>query len=250
MSEYAGASQPPVAASKNPFARIAGVLFAPAETFEDIRRKPDFVVPLIVILLIGYVSLFLLIPHMDLQAMQQQQREAMQARGMSQQDIDQQMKIAGKFGQVITYLVPLFGLIWIFIVAGVLYLAFRIMGGDATFHQALSTVFYSWMPLVIGGIITTIVVMMRGKVDPSMMGNIVKSHLGILTNAKDHPVLFALLSAIDLFNIWTVVLLIIGFAIMSRFSKMKSAVIVLTMWFLAILLKCGLATLSTLGKKA
>ena len=66
-------SSAPVAAAKNPFQRIAGVLFAPAETFQDIARKPDILVPLLLILIIGYVGTFLVVPKMDFSALHEQQ---------------------------------------------------------------------------------------------------------------------------------------------------------------------------------
>jgi len=83
-----------------------------------------------------------------------------------------------------------------------------------------------------------------------MMATVVKSNLGFLTDPKDHSILFAFLSSFDVFTIWTVVLLIIGFAIISRVSRAKSAAIVVAMWFVAIAIKLGFAALGTLGKKA
>jgi hypothetical protein len=47
---------------------------------------------------------------------------------------------------------------------------------------------------------------------------------------KEHPLLFALLGSIDIFTIWTLALFAIGFSYAAKFSKSKSAAIVITVW--------------------
>ena len=63
----------------------------------------------------------------------------------------------------------------------------------------------------------------EGRTRP-MMATMIKTNPGFLVDMKTHPMLFALLSSLDVFTIWTVVLLIIGFAALSRASKAKAAV--------------------------
>ena len=67
----------PAAPKKNSFERIAGALFSPGETFADIARKPDFLVPLLVIIIIGYVCTFVMVPRMDWDAVGAQQEQAL-----------------------------------------------------------------------------------------------------------------------------------------------------------------------------
>ena len=82
---------PPPDTKKNVFERIAGVLFAPAETFQDIARKPDVLAPLLVILLLGYVTTFLVMPKMDIGAITAQQTEQMRKQNpnMSEEQMAQ-----------------------------------------------------------------------------------------------------------------------------------------------------------------
>ena len=69
----------------------------------------------------------------------------------------------------------------------------------------------------------------------------VVSNLGPLVDAKTHPVLNTLLSSVDLFSIWTVVLLSMGFAAMSekKITAGQAAVPIVILWILWILLKMG-----------
>lgn len=253
MSDVAAHSPTlPLPPPKNSFQRIAGVLFAPASTFEDIARKPDFIVPLLLILVLGYVSTILMMPHMDWDAVTAQQMEAVKAKNpnMSQADMDRMARMTKAFGKVAGYVGPLFGIVWLLLISAVLLLAFRLFGGQGTFGQAFSTVLYSWMPMVINSIVLTIVAIGRGKIDPTKMATVVKSNPAFLVDMKEQPILFSLLSNLDVFTIWMLVLLIIGCAAFSKTSRAKAAAIVLSLWAVAIVIKTAFAALGAAKMKA
>jgi hypothetical protein len=256
MSEVADASQTPSIpipppAPKNSFQRIAGVLFAPVSTFEDIARKPDVLVPMLLILIIGYVNTFLMMPRMDWNAVSEAQMEAVKAKNpqMTDADLERMSRMTQGFAKVAGWVGPLFGVIWWLILAGVLLLAFRLMGGQGTFKQALSTVLYSWIPMVIYYIVVTIVTVARGKIDPTHIATLVKSNPAFLVDMKEQPVLFSLLSNLDIFTIWMLVLLIIGCAAFSKTSRAKAAAIVLSLWAVMILVKTAFAAMAAAKMK-
>lgn len=238
--------------TKNSFERLAGVLFTPADTFADIARRPDFLVPLLLIIAIGYVSTFLTMPLMDWDAVMAQQEQAMkkQRPNMSEADVEQAGKMVKAIGSVTAYIAPLLAVGWYLIVALVLFGAFRLMGGGGTFKQAFSATIYAWIPLLLFGIILTIVIVAQGTLDPTTMATAVKSNPAFLVDMKEQPVLFALLSAIDVFTIWTIVLLITGFAALSKQSWAKSAAIVVSLWLVMLVVKIGFAALGAARMKA
>lgn len=229
----------------NSFSRMAGVLFAPAKTFAEIARRPDIVVPLIVIVIVGYAATLLLMPRMDWSVMQAQQEEQLKKRNPNLTDAD--LERMSKFGEatikVAAWISPIMLLIWYVIIAGVLLLAFRLMGGDGNFKQAFSVTLYSWLPMVILTIVSSVVVLLRGSYDPTQSATLVKSNPAFLVDLKEQPILFSLLSSFDLFTIWMIVLLVIGFSAISKFSRAKSAVIVLVMWAVMIVIKVGFAAM-------
>lgn len=229
----------PAEPKPNPFARMIGVLISPNETFASIARRPDWVVPLLAIVLIGYVSTFLVMPRMDWDAMAAMQEEQMRAKkpDMSQEQLDQMGKMTKAGGKVLGWVLPVIFVIWYLLVAGVLLLTFRLLGGEGTFKKAFSSTLYAWIPMVLGSIVGTIVIVARdGMFDPSQAATLVKSNPAFLVDMKANPVLFALLSSLDIFTIWMVVLLIIGFAALSRTSKTKASVIVISLWVVCIVL--------------
>ena len=252
-TDAAGTPAPPVAApAKNTFQRIAGVLFAPAETFQDIARKPNIIAPLVIILAIGYLTTVLAMPHLDFDAMVAQQTEMMKKQNpnMSESDMERVGRMTKAAAKVMGFIGPLLAALWYVIVAAALLLAVRLMGGEGNFAQAFSATLYAWFPLILFGIIATVVMIARGSVDPTQMATIVKSNPAFLVDMKEQPLLFALLSSIDIFTIWTIVLLIFGFSAVSRLSRAKTAAIVIALWVVMLVIKVGFAAIGAARMKA
>jgi len=234
------------AAKKNVFARIAGVLFAPAEAFQEIARRPDILAPLLILLAVGYASTLLIIPKLDTEAMFEAQAAQIRKQNpeVAEADLERMRSWGAASAKMFAYVSPVMMVAWYLILAGVLLGAFRAMGGEGTFKQAFSATLYAWIPLTILSIITTVVVMARGSFDPTTAATLVKSNPAFLTSLTDRPVLFSLLSSLDLFTIWTIILLIFGFSALSKLPGGRSAAIVISLWAAFVLLKVGFAALT------
>lgn len=233
----------------NSFQRIIGVLFSPDATFASIARRPDWVVPLVLILVLALANGILVASRIDFGA---PAREAMaQNKNMTQEQMDRAEKMSVGMGKVAKFIGPVITIIVFLIIAGVLLLAVRLMGGEGDFRQAFSVTVYAWIPNVIQSIVFTIVILAKGAtaINPQTFPTLVRSNLAFLVDMKTQPMAFALLSAFDIFTIWGVVLLIIGFAYVGRISKTKSAIIVLSLWFITILFKLVPAALQGLRNK-
>ena len=239
---YPPAPPPVDLPAKNSFQRIAGVLFAPADTFRDIARKPDILIPLAILVILGFISAAILVPRMDFDAMMQEQM-AQSGRQMSDADMERAAKMGAAFGKVMAFASPILGVIVWAIIAGVLLLAHRLFGGEGDFKQAFSTTMYAWIPQAISAIVLTIVAAAKGEVNPATMQTLVKSSPAFLVEMTEHPILFSLLSSLDIFTIWTLILLIIGFSTLSRVSRGKSAAIVISLWLMTVVVKLGFAAL-------
>lgn len=255
-TEISEPQAPPAAAAppkkKNVFERIAGVLFAPGETFEEIARKPDIVAPILLIVLLGFVSTFLIVPRFDFDSFVAEQSAQMREKNpnITAADSERFARIGAASTKVLLWVSPLLGIVAYVVIAGVFLLAFRLMGGEGNFTQAFSVTLYAWIPFVISGIITGIVVVSRGSFDPATAATLVKSNPAFLVDVKEQPVLFSLLASLDVFTIWTLLLYVFGFSAMSRLSWAKSAAIVFTVWIAFVLVKVGFAAIGAAGAAA
>jgi hypothetical protein len=220
----------------NPVQRIIGVIFSPDVTMASIAKRPDWVLPLVLLLITALAAGVIIAQHVDFVSAT---REAMeQNKNMSAEQVDKALKITAAVGKVLTYLSPVLSLIGLLVIAGVLLLAFRLFGGEGDFKQAFSVTCYASVPSIIKSVITLIVILARGGIFPvQQMATLIRTNLGFLADMKTNPMAFALYSAFDIFSVWFLVLMIIGFAYVSRLSKAKSAGIIISLWFVVLLLK-------------
>jgi hypothetical protein len=122
-------------------------------------------------------------------------------------------------------------------------LAFKLMDAGITYRKSFTATIWGLGP---PGIVVTLLSLLFISIkDPESLDinyiNNVVSNLGILAESETHPALNALLSSFDLFTIWTVVLLSMGFAAMSegKLAVRKAATPIVSLWVLWVVLKTG-----------
>jgi hypothetical protein len=225
---------PPSAAEPekpNTFERIIGVLSSPGSTFESIVQRPNILVPLLIFVVISIAGSIAVATKVDFAVMA---REAIEANPNIPAD-----KAEGAIGvtkgimKVTMYASPLLTVLILLITAGICLLGFKMFGGEGTFEQAMSVTTYAWFPRLIRGVLGVIVMFVKSNLTLYDLQNPVMSNLGFLFDPKTQQVGYAIGSAIDIFNLWSLVLLIIGLATMSRLSRVRSAAIVIVLWVIA-----------------
>jgi hypothetical protein len=221
---------------------MAGVLFAPAETFAEIVRKPDVLIPLIVIMVVSAIFAIVAVPRVDFIGPMREQM-AQQKPNMAEADLDRAVKIVSASTKILLYASPLLGAILLVIVAFALLMAFRLMGGEGTFKEALSVTVYSWLPFTISGIVATIIIAARGNIPADQLDTLVRSNVAFLADPKSQRLLHTLLGAFDLFTIWSLYLLTIGFSYVARVSRAKAAAIIVSLWAVVLVFKLGFAAI-------
>jgi Yip1 domain len=241
----ASATTPSQAAtgSDNSFARIFGALFSPKPTFASIVQRPTWVVPVILgcILFIavvfaftqrgGWASFF-----------QKQMADNSRVQQMTPEDrenlLEKQVKIAPIFGYVEGVVIPPVGAL---LSAAVLLGIFNLSGATkTTFKVALAIVAFAWCPWLIHGLLSILIIFLK---DPATVDlqNVLASNPGAFLPEGSAKWLAALLGSIDLFAIWTLILLAIGFSATNpkKLSFGKAAALAGAGWLIFILLKVG-----------
>jgi len=206
--------EPPLTAAISPWGRVTGVLFSPGKTFADIARVPSFVLPLILTTVLSLIAVTTLNMHMDwTQYVRQKVDESPRGASLSAEQKDQQAATGAK---VTTYIVYASGLlapaIFALIIAAVMLGAFNLLGGArATFSQSLAIAAHSGLVGLISVPIFVLVVFLKpkGTIDPE---NPVVTNVASFLPEDTAKWLFALGKSIDIFTIWTLILVAIGFA--------------------------------------
>ncbi|HEX7140722.1 MAG TPA: Yip1 family protein [Vicinamibacterales bacterium] len=228
---------PPSAAEPekpNTFQRITGVLFNPGPTFESIVKRPNILGPLLIFIIISVVSAVAVAVKADFDALA---HEAIEANPNIPPDkAEGAVSMTKAIMKVSMYASPVLIVLILVIAAGVCLLAFKMFGGEGDFNTALSVTTYAWFPRLIRGVLGAIVMLSKGSLSIFDLQNPVMSNLGFLFDPKTQPVQYAIGATLDIFNIWSLVLLIIGLSAMSKLSKVRSAVIVIVLWLVINLL--------------
>lgn len=228
----------------NSIGRIFGALFSPKATFESIARRPTWFLPLLVLTLLslGVVGLF---GHRGGWPSFFQRQIATNTR-MQQMPPDQQQRVLEaqlKYGPPVVYA----EIVIIFFVGAVIIAAIfmgifnGLTGTKVRFKTSLGIVAHAWVPGLISGFLGVLVIALK---DPSTVDlqNIVASNAGAFVSSDSARWLIALLGSFDLFSVWMMILLAIGYnaAAPKKLSFGTAFAWIFAVWFVYVLAKVGL----------
>src|ERR1700731_2067228 len=95
-------SQPAI----SPIGRIVGVFFSPKATFEDIVRKPSWVLPVVLLTLFSIGVTFVINQRVDWrQFMSQQIEKSPRSANLSAEDKERQIEGGAKFTPIVTWVI-------------------------------------------------------------------------------------------------------------------------------------------------
>jgi len=240
---------PEAAPSVSSVGRIFGAIFNPKPTFESIAQRPTWILPLVLFSLLSIVTIFIFGQRVGWRSfmIRQDQQNSRLQKQMDQMTpeqrekmLDQQTKIAPIFGYV-------FGVLGIFvvavIVAAVLMVAFNMMtGGGIGFVTSLGIVTHSWVPGLIAGLLGILVLFLK---DPSTVDiqHLVATNAGAFLSDDAPKWQESLLSSLDLFTFWSMILMGIGYnaANPKKISFGKALGTIVVVWAIYVVCKVGIA---------
>ena len=122
--------------------------------------------------------------------------------------------------------------------AGALYLAGIALGGRSTFSQMFRVVVWTWIPYILRGALQTIYILLSAQLiaNPGLSG-LVQDSRPIAEVVAAPPslsqiLIVALLSKVDIFLFWNLILLVIGVRVVTRLPWRKAILATLGVWIL------------------
>jgi hypothetical protein len=228
MSEMEEAPKP-----RSFFSRIGGVYASPRDAFGEIGRAPRVLVPMVILIIIGLLAGVYLSKNLDFEsAMAAQLESAVQQGRITQQQMEQQLAMTSRFyGTGLILAAPFFSLLMALVIAGYAKLFSIFSGAESRFKPLLSVTVYVLIAItVIQSGLAILIIQLKGpgEVDLAHMSSIVASSLGaILTSILGDDALprfvIGLANAVDVFVIWQIVLLVIGYSVVSKKLKTGTA---------------------------
>ncbi|HVE65816.1 MAG TPA: Yip1 family protein [Thermoanaerobaculia bacterium] len=230
--------EPVAPGAESPLGRVAGIFFAPARTFASIARKPGWVAPLLIATVLSVLATVVLLPRMDFEA---SLREGLAARdeAVSEEQIERMVEGQKRFAPLVYVWGVLAPTVITLLLAGVFWLSFKAFGWDHSYKQSLGVTSHAYLPNCLAAILLAVFAMRLESFNPADLGDLVRSNPAFLVDRRASPVLHSLLQSFDVFSLWALALLVIGYSIAAKVSRGKAAAIIVSLWGLYVLGKAG-----------
>ena len=242
MSTYpvVAAEAPQAPGPINHLARLIGVFFSPKTTFADIAKRPSWILPVVLMTVLGAGVAFVMNQKVDWRDVASKRiEESPRAANLSAEQKEQQIAMSAKISPGIAYG---FGLAWpilqALIVGGVLLLAYNVIGGaGARFSAALGITAHAYFPWILYSLLFILILYLKapGTVD---LDNPIATNLGAFLPESTPKALMSLGKSIDIFSIWTLLLIATGFAATNpKKLQGKSLSIAISVWAIFVAIK-------------
>ena len=211
----------------NVFQLLVSIIDRPAVTMSYVGKKPGWawITPALLVLVGLIVFSVVAAPYTSELALRQAQQ---QMASLPPQQAEQAAAQMEKFisppmiatFSIIGGLVTL-AVIWL-LSAGILYFLGLVAGGEASFAQSFAILAWSWLPYSLRNLVMAAYV--------AYSGQLINQGLSFLVATGDQTKdaanwLYSLLSQIDLFYLWHLILVVVGLATVGRFSKAKATIV-------------------------
>lgn len=246
MEQPVTAEQPPSAGSGGQetlsfMDKAAGVFYEPSRVFESLKTSgvkfADWFVPVLLLALLTSIATYVRLSSPDLRFQVLQQQEAaidkMVTEGKMTADQAQQAKAmtedrfqSGSASVIGIGVFTTFVVVWIifFVISGIWLLVGKYaLKGTINYTQTMGVVGLSDWIMLVGVIIGTVLSVVLSRLDGGL-------HLGLLTQMNAQSKTYQLLSKIDLFTLWSLVVISIGLGKISGKKGAQSAIWVFGIW--------------------
>jgi hypothetical protein len=232
-------------------ARLVGVFFSPARTFESIARKPgwDWLVPIALLLASILVSSAVVNPKLDVEGYVERFMSKMEARGNIPEgqlaDIEKSVRQQFTFStSVVGRAVGCAVFLLIVLVVPLIYHGIAAaMGAKTRYVMVLAGYAYVQMVQVVYWLLQAVVALPKERIDvvDAQLFRLVKSNPGAFMDPETtNRALLILVSSIDIFNIAALVIGSIALSKTTRLGPRGAAITVGGLWLLWVLLSAVL----------
>jgi len=236
---------------------MVGVFADPSATFASLTRhvalphpsdsermvdRTRWWAPVVLLVVIGVGVASYTVPHFVVPMQEQAVREAVADRGLSPEQVEEAVRMARTFTMPSAVLGAVVGTFaTLFVVAGIVHLLTRAVGGKGTFRNARAVVAYSMLVSGVGSLVK--LPLMISKKSP-----FVETSLALFRpDLEPSDKLYKLLNGFDIFTVWWIVLLVVGLAAGYRVSRARAAAVVVGLWIIVLIVSMHLPTGGALG---
>jgi hypothetical protein len=250
MSDSVALEGQPAGPGLSQVERVVDTFVAPTKTFTDILRDASWWLPYLLSAALGLAFAYVILNKVGLPTLvdgvvhhsKTLEDTLANATPADAAKIRSRIETQFKF----SYAFPVIGIVFGLICAGVLLATANfVFGGRAKYKQMLAVWFYGTLPQFVFNLLVIVSIYAGLSGDSFDLQNAIGTNIGYYLSGSELPHwLVALLSAIDVFAIWSALLLTLGVSIVAGIKRSSAAIVVFGWWFVYILLKVAGAAIS------
>jgi hypothetical protein len=232
---------PPLSAG----ARIVNTFIAPTKAFTDLRRSPGWWAPWLLISVFSLAFVAVMGRQIGFEQITKnsiaQSSRAEQFDKLPPDQRARQLEVSTTITRYISYSLPVLNLIIFAVIAAVLMGVFNFAAGAGVlFKTSLAIVTYGSLPGIIGAVLG--IVSLFAGVDPSGFNpqNPMATNPAYFMDPLGNKFLYGMASALDVFIVWSIVLMGIGFACNSKVKRSTAIAMVAGCYLIYKLLGAGI----------
>jgi Yip1 domain len=239
-----GASAAPVAEKNNSLTNLFGLYLEPGETFQRLRHRPNWLLPLAASLLLLGVSNFIVIERVGVVNIL---KTALKSNPQADQIL--QMAEQSSFTRMMMHTAPIVSVLFgTLATAAVLLLLLALSGEEANFQRVFCVVSYSFFAYaVVTAALAVLMVLVTSDGSKFDVRNPLASNPGFFLDPDNtNKFVYSLVSSLDVLSLWYLFLLTTGLSIVCpNLKSRKAAVLVFCVWFLYAVGKAVIAIFSS-----
>jgi Yip1 domain len=224
--------------------RLLGVFVSPGETFADVVRRPDFIAPLVLLVVCSVTVTESLLAHIGMARIL---RTALEERGQSANITPEQFQRAVNIQNIIAHVSGVVVLpVLLLILAGIGLLIVNVMfGAQVSFLKAFSVTCYAGLVHLLEYAMGLAMIFLGDPEHFNVRSFIPTSPGFFLNPLETSKVVMALASSLDLFTFWVMALLGVGFSAATgrKVGAGKIFLVLLGLWVAWVLIRVGMAVL-------
>jgi hypothetical protein len=238
--------EPPPEAGLSQVERVVDTFLAPTRTFVDILRSTSWWLPFLLAVLVSLGVTFSIDKQVGFDRVVENTIHASPKQEEQFASLTPEQRAARLKGMAAgyrytSYASPVFILVFSAIGALVLWATFNFgLGAQTTFAQMFCLWMYCSLPRLLSGLLTILTISFGGNPESFDLKNPVGTNLGYyLPDAA--PWLRTAFGFFDIIGIWSLILLILGTAIVAKVSRGKAAAVIVGWWMLILIISIATA---------
>lgn len=231
--------------------RIIGAIANPRPAFEDIARKPSWLVPLLVLIITQCAITVIFSQRVGWRAFMEKQiaQSPMAQRQMEQLSPEQRQQTIeqrAKFAPFIGYAGVIIGVPLVAVIVSAIFMGIFNAASSAglDFKTSFGIVSHSYMPGLILGLLGVLILYVKPP-DQIDLQNLVASNVGAVLSSDSPKWLQSLGSSLDIFSFWIMGLMAFGYSVArpKKITMSTGLTWIIVIWAVYVLCKVGLAAM-------